>query len=481
MNNTETRVLWQSNINEIEYDIQTMFATLPHHRLWLSDPCAQNSYFFPVNVDIAYSNTIDEGAIGAAIQRSDPHIMVHRYRQPVDPLLAACKASKTRLLVWITEQGPEREVEVDRALCFHNVIANNEPDYAYYKEAGVENVYYMPFGCVPAFHRRVEAPARYTTDIVCYGNPLYNYYESKRKAIDTLVKPLVETGIPVALWGAARGNGGWLEVPYIQKRPELYQGVFSYEDLPAVNSGAKIVLGITANAQYGAYGSRLARALSCGAFVIWHYTVGMEKYFENHKHLCWSSSPDETLELVRFYLKNDTARRRIAEEGRRYAHANLDYQKMLLPIIDDVLAQPETRTASAWYEGMLPVRESYLRGNFLAMLEAAPSLMSSSTAPRRLRDEVSFWQANSFFALGHLDKAVAGYSGLLESRQQPEWFNNLGAALVKRGDRTGGERMIERALELRRDYLDARYNLDFLRLNPGGALNLKTTARYIRN
>ena len=154
------RILWQTAINEIEYDIQMMFAGLPKYTLSLSDPSPRNIYFFPVDVKIDSFNTVSEEAITAAIKEFKPDIMVHRYRQPIEPLLAACQKTRTRVLVWITEQGPEREVEVGRAQCFHNVIANNDSDYDYYRENGVENVYNMPFGCVSSFHRKVRASSQ---------------------------------------------------------------------------------------------------------------------------------------------------------------------------------------------------------------------------------------------------------------------------------------------------------------------------------
>ncbi len=476
----KTRILWQTAINEIEYDIQQMFAGLPQYKLSLSDPSPRNNYFFPVDVDIDFFNTITEDAITAAIQELKPDIMVHRYRQPIEPLLAACKKTGTRLLTWISEQGPERDAEIDRAQCFHNVIANNDSDYDFYKQAGVENVYNMPFGCAPSFHRNVAAPAKYKTDIVCYGNPLYTYYESKRKAVDTLVKPVVENGFNVSLWGTARGNGGWLEIPYVKKRTEVYRGVFSYEDLPAVNSGAKIVLGITANAQYGAYGSRLARALACGSFIIWHYTEGMEKYFTNHKHLCWSSSPKETLELVRYYLKHDKERRQIAQEGQRYAYENLSYEKMLLPIISDVLNQPEVRNSSAWYDRCDPIRDLYRSGNYGELIERVGPLVRAAGS-QQLKDELLFCQANAFYFLGHYEKSAEVLSGLLERKRQVEWVHNLGVALYRMGNTSDGERHMQQALAMRPEYLDAKFNLEFVRLNAPNVIELKLTRSHIRS
>ena len=475
------RILWQTAINEIEYDIQMMFAGQPKYTVSLSDPSPRNTYFFPVDVKIDFFNTVSEEAITAAIKEFKPDIMVHRYRQPIEPLLAACKKTRTRVLVWITEQGPEREVEVGRAQCFHNVIANNDSDYDYYRGHGVENVYNMPFGCVPSFHRRVRAPAKYRTDVVCYGNPLYAYYESKRKAVDTLVKPVVQNGIDVALWGRASGGGGWLEIPYVKKKAHLYRGIFSYEDLPAVNSGAKIVLGITANAEYGAYGSRLARALACGSFLIWHYTEGMEKYVENHKHLCWSSSAKETLDLVKFYLKNDSAREKIAKEGRRYAYEHLNYEKMLLPIIDDVLDQERVKNSSKWYRKSLPVKARYGAGDYKATVEGVTRLIEEPGASRSLKDELLFYKANSFYHLGEYEKSADVLRGVLRRKKQPEVLNNLGVSLYKLGKVGAGQRRIREALDLRPGYLDAKFNLEFARLNAGKIIELKLTSGLIRS
>ena len=87
----ETRILWQTAINEIEYDIQQMFKRLPRYRVSLSDPSPRNTYFFPVDVKVDYFNTVTEDAITAAIREFKPDIMVHRYRQPLEPLLAACR------------------------------------------------------------------------------------------------------------------------------------------------------------------------------------------------------------------------------------------------------------------------------------------------------------------------------------------------------------------------------------------------------
>ncbi|MGK7346157.1 MAG: glycosyltransferase family protein [Candidatus Nitrospinota bacterium M3_3B_026] len=468
-----------TNINEIEYDIQKMFAKMAGYDLKIAVPSANNNYFFPVDVDIAYTNMISEQMITRALREYAPDIMVHRYRQPIDPILDSAMSTNTRVLVWVTEQGPERNTEIQRALNFHNVIVNNEADYKSYRRAGVENVYYMPFCCVPEVHRRVKAPAKYRTDVVCYGNPLYKRYKSKRQAIDTLVKPLIEKNHDISLWGMAKGYGGWLEIPYVKDRVH-YRGVFPYEDLPKVNSGAKIVLGITANAEYGAYGSRLARALGCGSFVIWHYTKGMENYFENHKQLCWSSSPEETLELVRYYLKHDREREKIAKEGQRYAYEHLNYKKRLIPIIEDVLSQGEVKNASRWYQKLAAFRESYIFGDYGEALSRGERILSNGGAPRGIESEIYFYMGNIRFQRGETEAAVNLYSKATRKSKRPELYNNKGVAMLHLGEHEKAKRLISSALKQRAGYKDADFNLMFLRLNPGAKLNLKLTHRLIR-
>ena len=55
---------------------------------------------------------------------------------------------------------------------------------------------------------------------------------------------------------------------------------------------------------------------------------------------------------------------------------------------------------------------------------------------------------------------------------------NLGVALYKTGKATAGRRRIQEALDLRPGYLDAKYNLEFARLNAGNIIELKLTGSF---
>lgn len=90
-------------------------------------------------------------------------------------------------------------------------------------------------------------------------------------------------------------------------------------ELVKVCQASAIVLGInTINSVELYFSNRTFLTLASGGFHLTHYVPALETMFENHRHLVWFQSDDECLELTAFYLKRPTARRRIAEEGRRY-------------------------------------------------------------------------------------------------------------------------------------------------------------------
>lgn len=86
-------------------------------------------------------------------------------------------------------------------------------------------------------------------------------------------------------------------------------------------SGAKIVLGADATSDIeGHWSNRLWLTLGCGGFLLTNYVKGMEKIFENRKHLVWYHDEQECVSLVREYLARPDERKSIADEGYRFAH-----------------------------------------------------------------------------------------------------------------------------------------------------------------
>jgi len=85
--------------------------------------------------------------------------------------------------------------------------------------------------------------------------------------------------------------------------------------------GAKIILGADITAEVEGYWSnRLWLTLGCGGFFLTAYVRGMEKYFENKRHLVWYHSQAECLSLAEEYLAKPDMRRKIARQGYQRVH-----------------------------------------------------------------------------------------------------------------------------------------------------------------
>lgn len=86
-------------------------------------------------------------------------------------------------------------------------------------------------------------------------------------------------------------------------------------------SASKIMLGadITSNVD-GYWSNRLWLTLGSGGFFLTNYTPGLEKFFENRKHLVWYHSEQECVDLAKEYLAKPMERKKIAMAGYRLVH-----------------------------------------------------------------------------------------------------------------------------------------------------------------
>ena len=126
------------------------------------------------------------------------------------------------------------------------------------------------------------------------------------------------------------------------------------------------------------------------------------------------------------------------------------------------------------------MKARYRAGDYEATIEKVDRLLAVSRSAEPLRDQVLFYQANSFYHLGQYEKSIDVLRGVLRRKKQPEMLNNLGVLLYKLGKTTEGQQRIQEALDVRPGYLDAKFNLEFARLNAPNAIELKLTSDFIR-
>lgn len=181
---------------------------------------------------------------------------------------------------------------------------------------------YFHFACNPAFHRPIEPSPSYCCDLLLVAN-YYTSYPQRRIGLETILTPLRTGQFHLKVFG----NEHWLaNTDHYTLETEVYQGYLPYEQLPCAYSSAKIVLGLHSVIDSPTMMSmRTFEALGCRAFFLTHWSPAIENLFQNHVHLVWSRHPDETLELVRFYLSRADLRHKIARQGQEEVYRKHTY------------------------------------------------------------------------------------------------------------------------------------------------------------
>ncbi|MBO8158626.1 glycosyltransferase [Thermosyntropha sp.] len=195
----------------------------------------------------------------------------------------------------------------------------------------------LTFACNPEVFRPMPAKNEYKYDIVLAANNYYWFSPDKdfrRRSIDLVLKPLVEHGYNLKVWGAYWTNpNADYTIP-----SEFYAGYIDYRETSYLYSSAKIVLGLqSVNTSLTQTSCRTYEIMGCGAFHLAPFTPAYANLFKNFYHLVWSNSPEETLELVDYFLKNDWERNKIALQGREEILAKHTYMHRLEKMEKDLM------------------------------------------------------------------------------------------------------------------------------------------------
>ncbi len=158
------------------------------------------------------------------------------------------------------------------------------------------------------------------------------------------MKPLMAQGADLKIYGL----DWWLD----RKNPfyidqQFYGGHLSYAEMRTAYSSARIVLGLhSVNTSPTMMSMRTFEALGCGAFYLTQWTPALENLFRNHQHLVWSKSPEETLELLNYYLPRPEERMRIAQAGQAEVYARHTYQHRAQEFLNVIRSVPPAITSS---------------------------------------------------------------------------------------------------------------------------------------
>ncbi|MEF9437970.1 MAG: glycosyltransferase [Candidatus Mariimomonas ferrooxydans] len=86
--------------------------------------------------------------------------------------------------------------------------------------------------------------------------------------------------------------------------------------------------------------ARMYTAVGCGAFYMCQHVDGIEEVLEPGKEIITFQSEQEMIDMIRYYVKNDELRKKIAEAGSRRVLKEHTYEirmRQMLRIIEDVI------------------------------------------------------------------------------------------------------------------------------------------------
>ena len=176
------------------------------------------------------------------------------------------------------------------------------PDFA---KAGVPNVAWMPLGCSPELHA-VE-PMERVYDVAFVGGVPADPSHRRRRLLDA-----VRERFPNSKIG------------------QIWPG-----EMARIYAQAKIVINIAADRDVN---MRVFEALASGALLITDEADGLEDLFDDGKHLVIYRDDDSLPDIIERYLEDNTARERIAAEGRKLVYAKHTYQhrtrQMILMVLE---------------------------------------------------------------------------------------------------------------------------------------------------
>lgn len=190
----------------------------------------------------------------------------------------------------------------------------------YYKSLGIYAAH-LDFGFHPTVHYRTESMEIYKGNIAVVANAYPNRLDMypkhyRRESLRILIKPLLKAGIRVDFYGRHWDKMYTLLGVEIPK--EWIHGYLPYIEANKVYSSNDIVIGLQNSLTQVT--QRTYEILGSGGFLLTNNTPEINRLFKANRDLVVSSSPIETLELVKYYLNNPEKRKIIQTQGQADAN-----------------------------------------------------------------------------------------------------------------------------------------------------------------
>lgn len=227
-----------------------------------------------------------------------------------------------------------------RSLPEYDLVITTKPqDLEIYRTHGAKQVLLSHLGYDPRLHRPLnlgpEEMERFACDVAFVGVRM----EHRAQSLCRLVR---EVPCRLHLYGR-----GWDEGATGKYLAPLARGWVHGDDYAKALSGAKICLAFLNRKVGDTYTTRSLEIPACGAFMLAERTPVHLELFEEDREAAYFESDAELVDKVKYYLKHDQLRQRIAEAGhaklRRLGFTWEDHLKTCLQTVNRVVAEQRSK------------------------------------------------------------------------------------------------------------------------------------------
>lgn len=282
---------------------------------------------------------INSRSIEEAIDDFRPEVLIttgwafrkHK-RSYLEEIVQKVAKYKIQHLYWATEDPrwtKECSFRCIEILKPHAILTIDPSSVSKYLHMGIP-AGHLDFGCNPEFNRSILSCKEYSYDVAVIGNGGKRWKSFRKNSVELLLKPLIERGYNIAIWGKRWEHFNENLMGF--KIPEyMLKGELPYEETNKVYNSAKIIIGLQNDEEM--LTSRTFEVIGSGGFLLTASTKAVNNLFKNNFHLMCSSSPEDTINITEYFLKDEVARKEIARNGQLEVYAKHTYKERALQIL----------------------------------------------------------------------------------------------------------------------------------------------------
>lgn len=296
--------------------------------------------FRELNCPVFVLRHLSKDSMEEAVDHFKPDLMIttgwayrQHKREHINKLVKKVAKHKIKHLYWATEDP--RWIEECSFKCIEiykpDAVMTIHPDSVEkYLRLGIP-AEHLDFGCNPEFNKYEPPSSKYDYDVALVGNGGKAWKSYRKDNVQILLRPLVERGYNLAIWGK-RWDRFNEKLMGFKIPKHMLKGELPYEETNKVYNSAKIIIGLQNDQTM--LTSRTFEVLGSGGFLLTVPTQAVNNLFVNNVHLACSSSPDDTVDLVNYFLKDTAARQKIARNGQSEVYLKHTYKERARQILD---------------------------------------------------------------------------------------------------------------------------------------------------